>query len=84
MARGAVQGVFFRDSTRSRAEELGLTGWVRNRDDGAVEAEFQGAPQDVDGIIDFCRADPGSADVEGLDVDDIDVVDGEQGFDVRQ
>ena len=39
---GRVQGVFFRQSTRERAERLGLAGWVRNREDGAVEGVVSG------------------------------------------
>lgn len=39
---GRVQGVFFRDFTHGTAAELGVTGWVRNRDDGAVEGEAVG------------------------------------------
>ena len=45
--KGRVQGVYFRDHTRSKAEELGLTGWVRNLSDGTVETEMEGEEQEV-------------------------------------
>ncbi len=82
LAEGRVQGVFFRDSTRREAQRLGLTGWVANRADGRVEAEFQGPRDVVDQAVQFCRRGPGHADVRGLDVDEIALVDGESGFGV--
>ena len=45
---GRVQGVFFRGATERRARALGVAGWVRNRDDGSVEAVFEGAPARVE------------------------------------
>ena len=83
VAEGHVQGVFFRDSTRREAQRLGLTGWVTNRPDGRVEAEFQGPPDAVDGAIAFCRRGPGHADVRDLEVEEIDPLGGETGFGVR-
>ena len=68
VARGRVQGVFFRDSTRRRAESLGVAGWVTNRDDGAVEAVFEGEPDAVESMVGFTREGPGHADVSDLEV----------------
>ncbi len=68
VVHGAVQGVFFRDSTRDEAERQGVAGWVRNRDDGAVEAVFEGDPQAVERLVDWCRSGPSSADVEDVEV----------------
>lgn len=63
---GRVQGVFFRASTRKKAEMLGLVGWVRNNADGTVEAVFEGPSDSVGEIIDWCRT--GSPDSEVTDV----------------
>ena len=63
IARGRVQGVFFRDSTRRRAESLGVGGWVRNCPDGAVEAVFEGEPEAVESMVGFTREGPGHAEV---------------------
>ena len=68
VARGRVQGVFFRDTTRRRAESLGISGWVTNRDDGAVEAVFEGEPDPVESMVEFCRGGPGRAEVTELEV----------------
>jgi acylphosphatase len=82
IASGRVQGVFFRDSTRREAERRGVAGWVRNTPEGTVEAVFEGAADDVDGMVSFVRGGPGHAVV-----DDVQVVDEEpeglSGFDVR-
>ena len=53
LVRGRVQGVFFRDSTKRRALELGLGGWVRNLSDGCVEAVFEGEAGAVRRAVDF-------------------------------
>jgi acylphosphatase len=68
VAHGRVQGVFFRDSTRRRAEAEGIAGWVSNRSDGAVEAVFEGDPEAVERIVDFVRRGPGRAEVVEAEV----------------
>jgi acylphosphatase len=69
-AHGKVQGVFFRDSTRQEAERREVSGWVKNRGDGSVEAVFEGDPDMVDHMVWFVRNGPGSADVSRVDVDE--------------
>ena len=65
---GSVQGVFFRDTTRRRALELGVSGWVRNTWDGTVEAVFEGADHDVDAMVTFVNRGPPGASVERVEV----------------
>jgi acylphosphatase len=65
---GHVQGVFFRVSCARLAEELGLSGWVRNRPDGDLEAVFQGPDQAVEEMLAWCREGPPHARVTGVDV----------------
>ena len=77
--RGRVQGVFFRASTRERAQELGADGWVRNRSDGSVEAVFEGPPDAVETLVGFCRMGPRVAHVDHLDVFE-EAPEGLQGF----
>ena len=52
---GRVQGVFFRADTRRAAADLNLTGWVRNMDDGRVEAVLEGEDSDVEKMIAWCH-----------------------------
>lgn len=68
VVRGHVQGVFFRDSVRRLAERHGVTGWVSNRWDGAVEAVFEGSPDAVERLVDFCREGPRGARVDDVEV----------------
>jgi acylphosphatase len=68
IARGRVQGVFFRDSARRRADSLGVAGWVTNRSDGAVEAVFEGEPEAVESMVRYAREGPGNAQVSDLEV----------------
>jgi acylphosphatase len=82
VVRGRVQGVFFRDTTRRKAESLGVAGWVRNRPDGAVEAVFEGEPEAVDSMVRFARHGPEGAVVEDVDTSD-EEPEGVQGFSVR-
>ena len=58
---GRVQGVNFRESMRQEAGRLGVTGWVRNRRDGSVEAVVDGAPSDVQTMIEWAHRGPPSA-----------------------
>ncbi len=80
---GRVQGVFFRASTRDAARAAGVTGWVRNRPDGSVEAEVQGTPAAVEQVVRFCRVGPAAASVVDVTVADAPVLDGEDSFRVR-
>jgi acylphosphatase len=70
VVHGRVQGVFFRDSTEKEARSRGVAGWVRNRDDGAVEAVFEGDPDAVEALVAFCSSGPSRADVERVEVEE--------------
>jgi acylphosphatase len=67
VVHGHVQGVFFRDSARRQAETRGVAGWITNRPDGAVEAVFEGDPDDVAALVEFCRSGPRGADVREVE-----------------
>lgn len=82
VVHGQVQGVFFRDSARRRAVEHGVSGWVRNRADGAVEAVLEGQPHAVEHLLEFFRRGPRRAEVEHVEVDD-ESPEGLTGFEVR-
>ena len=69
---GRVQGVFFRHHTKLTADGLGLTGWVRNRADGSVEALCSGTIDTVDQMIEWLRQGPDSAVVDMVDIDYLD------------
>ena len=64
---GRVQGVWFRESMRREAESLGVTGWVRNRMDGSVEAVVQGSDEAVAAITAWARRGPQRAEVRRLE-----------------
>ncbi|CAN5726030.1 acylphosphatase [soil metagenome] len=80
---GQVQGVFFRDSTRRKAEELGLAGWVENLPDGRVEAVFEGPSEKVREMVRWCEEGPQQASVENVDTDFENSGEDLQGFEVR-
>jgi acylphosphatase len=82
VVRGRVQGVFFRDSARREAASRGLAGWVTNRDDGAVEAVFEGSEDDVEAMVRWCRSGPSRADVDDVEVSS-EEPEGLEGFRVR-
>ena len=82
VAHGRVQGVFFRDTCRRQAWTRGVSGWVTNRDDGAVEAVFEGEPSDVQAMVDWARRGPAHAEVAKLEVIE-EEPSGELGFSVR-
>ena len=65
---GRVQGVWFRAWTMETAKSLSLSGWVRNRRDGSVEAVFSGPEKNVDEMLIRCRQGPPLARVDALDV----------------
>ena len=82
VVRGDVQGVFFRDSTRQEAERRGVSGWVTNRSDGAVEAVFEGDPEAVEALVSFARSGPPRAQVRDVEVSE-EEPEGLEGFRVR-
>ena len=65
---GHVQGVGYRAWAVSRARQLGLVGWVRNRSDGSVEAVLQGSADVVERMLADCRTGPPSARVKAVDI----------------
>jgi acylphosphatase len=68
LVSGRVQGVFFRSTCAAAARRLGLAGFVRNLPDGRVEAAFEGAPVDVDRMVEWCRHGPELARVDAVEV----------------
>ena len=82
IVHGRVQGVFFRDTIRRRAEQLGVAGTVSNRDDGTVEAVFEGGDEDVAVLVDLCSRGPERAEVERIEVFEEKPA-GDKGFRVR-
>jgi acylphosphatase len=77
VVEGAVQGVGYREFTRRAALSLGVSGWVRNRSDGAVEALLRGGPASVEALIAEMRRGPRFAVVESLSVIEHDETHGE-------
>jgi len=61
---GRVQGVFFRMETRKAAQQFGVFGWVRNKEDRTVEALFEGEKERVDSILEWCRKGPPLSEVK--------------------
>jgi acylphosphatase len=82
VVRGEVQGVFFRETTRRRARRVAVAGWVRNNDDGTVEAWFEGEPDDVEVMVHFAGIGPSGAHVASVDVEDVEPA-GLRDFEVR-
>ena len=80
---GRVQGVWFRSDTKQKAEQLGITGWVRNTIDGDVEAIFEGEEDLVKEMIDWCHRGPPSAQVEHVEVKNQDTTNGFEGFSIK-
>jgi acylphosphatase len=82
VVHGRVQGVFFRDTMRRMAQSRGVAGWVTNRPDGAVEAVFEGEPEDVESMLSFCSEGPRGAAVERVEVIE-EASEGLSGFAIR-
>lgn len=65
---GRVQGVCFRLETQRAAEKYGVSGWVRNRRDGTVEALFEGDKDQVSSILEWCKKGPPASQVKNVDM----------------
>jgi acylphosphatase len=79
---GRVQGVWYRASAQQEAVRLGLSGWVRNRADGSVEALVAGPAALLEAFIDWARRGPPKACVERIDISIAELPEGD-GFEVR-
>ena len=82
IVHGRVQGVFFRDSMRQRANAHGVSGWARNRADGAVEAVLEGPAEAVGRVLRFAETGPPQAEVSGVEVSE-ENPEGLSGFEIR-
>lgn len=71
IVHGQVQGVSFRANAEQRATELGLTGWVRNRDDGGVEMHIEGDDAAVERMLDWAQDGPAQSSVETVEAHDV-------------
>ncbi|WP_135828335.1 acylphosphatase [Halorussus halobius] len=80
---GTVQGVYYRANTRDAARECGVDGWVRNLDDGRVEAVFEGPEDAVSGMVEWSHEGSPAASVDDVDVE-YGAPKGEDGFRVRR
>lgn len=80
---GTVQGVYYRANTRDAAREKGLDGWVRNLDDGRVEAVFEGDRGTVEEMVEWCHEGSPRARVEDVAAD-YGEPEGLSGFEVRR
>ena len=69
IARGRVQGVWFRASTQEQALQMGVCGWARNCLDGSVEIYAEGEKEILERFISWCRKGPSAAQVSGLDIE---------------
>jgi acylphosphatase len=83
MISGRVQGVFFRVHTKKQADKLDVKGWVRNMDDGRVEAMFEGEKDKVDSIVSWCHVGPTLSKVTQVIVTPINVPVGCEGFFIK-
>ncbi len=68
LVSGRVQGVFFRHNTLKKAKNLGLKGWVRNTENGKVEAVFEGDKEKIEKMLEWIKVGPPLAKVENLEV----------------
>jgi acylphosphatase len=82
VVHGRVQGVGFRMACARRASARGLSGWVRNRADGTVEAVFEGEPPEVEELVAWCSDGPQMSKVTGIETFEEQPA-GEVGFAVR-
>jgi acylphosphatase len=80
---GQVQGVFFRTTCARLARQLGVSGWVRNRPEGDVEAAFEGPDDAVERLVAWCHEGPPHARVARVEVSD-EAPSGRAGFEITR
>ena len=68
---GTVQGVFFRGFVKKKADELGLTGFIRNLEDGNVEIVIEGEKDTINKLVDFCKQGPDHSIIKGIKTTEI-------------
>ena len=83
IVHGRVQGVFFRDYTRRKADELGLSGWVRKRADGTVEGFIQGDSQAIEAMVAWLHQGSPMARVDRVEVQPQEELETGEGFVIR-
>jgi acylphosphatase len=81
---GRVQGVWYRASAQRKAQELGLSGWVRNEADGSVSAEAQGPEEQLEAFVAWCRQGPPHAAVERVAIEKLAALSSGQSFVVQR
>ncbi len=81
--QGRVQGVFFRESTKNKAKELGLAGIVQNQSDGSVYVDVEGEKEKLQELLDWCHHGPSSARVDSLEHEFTSDLKGYQEFEVN-
>lgn len=79
---GTVQGVYYRANTRDTAREKGVDGWVKNLEDGRVEAVFEGPKESVKSMIEWCHTGSPAAEVADVEAE-YEEPQGEDGFEIR-
>ncbi|MEK7190478.1 MAG: acylphosphatase [Patescibacteria group bacterium] len=80
---GKVQGVFFRDSSKKKARELNLSGWVRNESNGTVVIVAEGEEKNLKELIEWCKNGPNHAKVDKVEVEWFESTDHFDGFIIR-
>lgn len=80
---GKVQGVYYRATTREEAQERGVEGWVKNLEDGRVEAVFEGESDDVEDMVEWCHEGSSAARVDDIEVQWEDATGKFDGFGIR-
>ncbi|MFO7762081.1 MAG: acylphosphatase [Thermodesulfobacteriota bacterium] len=83
LVSGKVQGVFFRDYTKSEAERLGVSGWVRNKRDGSVEVFISGKADKVDQMVNWLYQGSPTSRVSGVKANTVEKDPGLIGFQIR-
>ena len=81
--KGRVQGVFFRESTRIKAKQLEINGWVKNLNDGRVEAVFEGENEKIKKIIKWAEKGPIISRVDDVEIKEEEYKDEFKNFEIR-